>query len=639
MKKRLVAALVIALSLTAFTGCGIISIGQKIAEGTEESASPSPTATPESAEVEPTPTPEIEEVKEPELIFDTAHILIGNTKAYIVDTEGEPVLMFECDENEYFCFAGGDGNRVYVLSQSFDEENQEVKYMLYSLNSEGEMLETPIPYDSVASYYSTVYNGNFYFTKYNEDYEQEIAFYDPHGDAFVNEEEISIVKEIIEKRGFSSLVYGMPSVYTVAENGMIYEEDNDTKAIVLFDKNGGKVHEFKIPYDIGSYEYFGNGYFIGSKYESDEDYNFVSEKMYLVKPDEDFAYCFDERTESKDPVKTVLAVSDGYIYYGLSNYDEIGNQTSCDYYRIKIDESGSVAEKIGSSLSDKHTSTYVQGAKENGFKVIEGNCYYLTFNGSDLEWRVAKTNELGAFEENDLGLLDYHVAMTDFGTTDYVYDQYKDEDGVELAYSRVEKFRLKDDIENSDRINVLIGEKENKFIIYGKDLINDAKELEDTQWLKDWGSSYSYECSVNYVKKICDHYLEVAYSDYIYMGGAHGMGEFFYFLFDLNTGKEVTIRDLYSKGEASFKDLVAGKSVIMANNHKGDGEYMFYDDFLMKSNEEMYDEFYEAIDMDMSIEYGEEGFTLYYPPYLFGPYASGFIPVFISYEDAGISLK
>lgn len=640
MKKKISLLMTLILLLCVFSGCGIFSIGQKVKEGigtTEESTpSPSTESSKPTAEAAATPKPS-EEKAEAELILDTEHTLIGSEAVYLIDSIGNFNLLYEKSKGETIEYAGGDGNRVYVLVSTYDDVKFKTHYMLYSINKDLENLETPIPYDYASAYYSTVYDECFYFRYYDDESNEKCVFYDPNGDAFVEEKDFSIVEEVLSNKDYRRMFGSVPPVYTVADVGKIYAIDEFGK-IAIFDQNGGKVMDYTSPFDIGYYEYQGEGYFIGNYYETDDDYELVTDNHYIFNPEKDIAYCFDQRTNPDEISKEIFGVNDGYIYYGMNNLDDNHDVISRDFFRLKIDPNGAEAEKIGTAITDKHAPDYISGSESSGFKVIDGNAYYLSFNGTDLEWIKASSNGT-SFETASVGVTDYHFAISDFGTISVITDSYKEGDQTYANYY-VEDFKFNSNINNADSLNSVLSNKINGFVNNGKDTVNAVKNDEDNvkEWLSKYGDWYYYSAELSEIKELASHYLQVYYYDYMYMGGAHGMGSNYYIMLDTETGREVNIRDFYSKGEEAFKDLVATKSVEYVNNFNSD-DYVFYDTIVEASDEGKYNEFYEYVSLDINIEFLEDGFNVVYPPYQFGPYASGDIKIFISYEDAGIDFK
>ena len=144
----------------------------------------------------------------------------------------------------------------------------------------------------------------------------------------------------------------------------------------------------------------------------------------------------------------------------------------------------------------------------------------------------------------------------------------------------------------------------------------------------------SYEHTLFDAKIIKDHYLTVDMDGYMYMGGAHGLPFTGHYLFDLNTGKEVTMADLFDGTEEQFKELIATK----VKEHFLSFEDPEYSPYYTTDADELYSSAYEGAAFDMvPIGFNEDGLYIDYQPYQMGPYAAGFIDIDISYDD--INLK
>ena len=137
------------------------------------------------------------------------------------------------------------------------------------------------------------------------------------------------------------------------------------------------------------------------------------------------------------------------------------------------------------------------------------------------------------------------------------------------------------------------------------------------------------ENEVTGVKELGNHYLAVEYSGYWYGGGAHGYPSIEQYLFDLETGKQLTLKDFYMGSEESFKELVAQKTKEDFLSYE-EG----YSPYFSDNASAVYNDAYKYASIEgMLTWFYEDGIEVIYPPYDMGPYASGFISVFISYEE------
>lgn len=106
------------------------------------------------------------------------------------------------------------------------------------------------------------------------------------------------------------------------------------------------------------------------------------------------------------------------------------------------------------------------------------------------------------------------------------------------------------------------------------------------------------------------------------------------YLFDLQTGEQLTFEDFYKGSEEEFKTIIATKVKE---------DYESYEDGSNGNSSEGYP--YSVGDADRAYEaaydsaeytniyFEEDGIIYYFYPYVMGPYSSGFIEIFVSYEE------
>jgi hypothetical protein len=130
------------------------------------------------------------------------------------------------------------------------------------------------------------------------------------------------------------------------------------------------------------------------------------------------------------------------------------------------------------------------------------------------------------------------------------------------------------------------------------------------------------------VEILSDRYIAINMSGYWYGGGAHGMPLRDQLLFDLETGKQMTVEDFYTGSEEDFRRLVAEKTKEDYLSYKNGGPYFAED------ADEAYEDAYNYCTLTGgTTEFTSEGMIYYFTPYALGPYAAGFIDILIPYED------
>ena len=90
-----------------------------------------------------------------------------------------------------------------------------------------------------------------------------------------------------------------------------------------------------------------------------------------------------------------------------------------------------------------------------------------------------------------------------------------------------------------------------------------------------------------------------------------------------------TLADFYDGSDESFRKLVADKTVE---------DFESYDEgmspYFASDSEEIYKQAYESVSLEKCIvTFKNDGIYVSYPPYVMGPYAAGYIDIFISYEE------
>ena len=87
--------------------------------------------------------------------------------------------------------------------------------------------------------------------------------------------------------------------------------------------------------------------------------------------------------------------------------------------------------------------------------------------------------------------------------------------------------------------------------------------------------------------------------------------------------------DFYTGTEKQFKELVAEKTRDYYLSLDPNSNPFYTDD-----EDIIYSDAYDNVYLDDgNIEYLEDGIIYFYPPYLMGPYAAGYIDIFIPYSE------
>ncbi len=517
----------------------------------------------------------------------------------------------------------GDGFLFFSGSRTVDDENT---YFVYALNIDnGNIYDVWKGNSESFIQCCDYYDGKIYidyFLGYDDEgntlgYTEICLGYDEKTDSFEEKKlKISGILDTAHEEGISLRGSAGGPEYDASSLTQAYEEcgfvlGNKESDYVTVDKKGNIT---KLPNLKNVYVYA---------------YNKTS--MIYIQYDDSYVngtVCiYDVKSGSSKPVSgeaksvTFLGQRENEFYYSLNDIEEYG--IAHNYiYRYDSDEDESVL------LYDE---TYVPGSGvtpgTEGFAIGDSCVCYAKFDSSFIKWFTVDTKRFSEPEElYAIGSVD----IFDYGTVDYISNTSTCnlcESPIEENYC--EYFILDDSLsEYAEDINEVL---ENTAILNATtsdEAEFTEEECKEHQEHPDWYLTTD-DVTVSKVSIISDDFLAVNMSGYWYAGGAHGYPSRNQYLFDLNTGEIVTIKDFYTGKEKDFKKLIAEKTKE---------DYLSYDyysnPYFAQDEETVYKDAYEYASLDSGcIEFTQDGIYYYYPPYDMGPYASGFIDVFISYED------
>ena len=329
---------------------------------------------------------------------------------------------------------------------------------------------------------------------------------------------------------------------------------------------------------------------------------------------------------ANDSTKELLAYADGKAYYCVSKENPVILRTNTVY---QFDfNSGNSRE-----LYQKDTipgATDVQPGTQS-FQLVNGKIYFVTLQGTELHWvKVDPDASSISFQDQNLVVGEKNV----FKYGSIINDTYVGRCkycGIPLEEYYGEEFVLDEKYSPvASKINQTLADGLQSRIqsYYEQEVEGTDEDCEDHKenpiiWCT------SIEKEVNKVEILWDQYLTIEYSGYWYAGGAHGMPSDYQRLFDLTTGEELTLKDIYQGSEKSFKKLVAEKTKE---------DFLSYEEgstpYFAEDADEVYEDAYEYAGLtSLNILFHETGISVLYDPYEMGPYASGFIEVSISYEE------
>lgn len=312
-----------------------------------------------------------------------------------------------------------------------------------------------------------------------------------------------------------------------------------------------------------------------------------------------------------DEAGTIYYYESGELEYGIWEYK---------VYRYSMEKEERILLYTVKSVPG--IKEYVPGI--SGFFVKEGTCYYIGTDGADMTWyRFDPDTGTEEMLETDMQLK--HYGYSDYGTVTCKSDTAVCPECGQVLYSvYAECFILDASFPHAEKINACLREDYEQTVDTARQ--REEEEQESCEWHEK--EDYSVETVDQWVKnaeKVGGHYLQVCIEGNWYGGGMHGMPFRDYLLFDLDTGEQIAFQDLYQGSEEEFKELAAAYTV--ADWKKGEKGYF------AQTEEELREEVYGSVTVDMLIRFGEEGVFLEYSPYWLGSFEDGFIEVEIPYED------
>ena len=571
-----------------------------------------------------------EDIKEPqeEKSVEKVDRVLGNDeyRVYFIDGD-KPVLICDLSDSKgYIRNARLIGNSIYVVAYSNDSSKLEL--LVY--DCEGNLVDTAYTGKSgiflnVADYQDKVYIDVYDYTSdsYNS---SEVLIYDPETKKCSRDNELEDVENRIRENKYTFLLSGENSLLRTLEdfNGRIYVKNDNGSIFELDPKSGDIVKEVVA---IGG----------GSWYAAAVSGDYVWVNGYLEDSQEEYCAIYNLKNADCEKIYSGSADNRPEVVCGRNAIFYGYNQTDAYFHPDRqLFMYNAASRKMDILIDEKEkpgVTGYYYSPFMSGATVTDTDYYYLSDYDTKIGWKRYNFADKKVYET---GAFVHEYAWGEFATVDAKksIDYYPDNKDKALYKSYLEVVTIKDSVPNADKINKTLREMDDSFL--------DACENHTTADVLDFDDenywySESNERTLNDIYKIGSHYLVVNYDGYDYYGGAHGMPYRIHVLFDLNTGDEINLTDICSMKDSAFKNLVAMKTVEDWKN--GDNYYYnTYEDNPDYQNE-LFEEAKEYASKDMSVNYLADGIEVEYPPYYLGPYASGYICVFISFEELGININ
>ena len=632
MKRKIIALFLTAsLAAVALAGCGKVdTTGKEDTQAEETEAVAENEAETESSE-------EIETVIEEETTQvqpGEEHLLFvnGYDKFFIVDSKGNKVNeldISELQDSEFTEYTGVTpmeyAEGVLYLAGTYYEGDVFCKDIVaYDLESKEHVAAYKVDKEE---YVNAVdfYNGKVYVATY--DYKgsgdtirtsEKVLEKDAEAlkytvsDSPLNPVLTKISADVQSDKDGAADNYDFRKCFTreLEENG--YLVAYKTGILRLYDENG---NETGYPMDEDDYVSI-----VG--YDSDDI--LINVTRYDIGKTERTLYCFDPKSGEKKIIDdsskaSTILYTDGFLYYYTDLSEEFGINNN-HVYRY---------DPASNSSSLIYETRNVPGAVYNpgitGFTVINGEVYFVDVMDRSFKWVRVNYDESGA-SYTDIYCTLKEIDKLKYGDVEYVSKTVKCPDcDTPLNKEYVEYFVFNDSVAHSAEINAELKAQADLAVENYEDYGTTCEEhLEYPEQF-----CVTEETRVDNIRFIGENYVSVDRSGYWYGGGAHGMPWNDYILFDLTTGEQKSLRDFYSGSDEDFANLMAEVAVRELETNKE-----FSNQVYNNEKEAVEASVKESTTLDnVTIKFEDKGVYVEYMPYVLGPFASGFVDLFVSYEE------
>ena len=214
--------------------------------------------------------------------------------------------------------------------------------------------------------------------------------------------------------------------------------------------------------------------------------------------------------------------------------------------------------------------------------------------------------------------------------TENIYSKIKPEQL--LAYVDAKCLVVDEQFEGAQTINnYLLEYYEDRINEVRKDAVEGYQMIHNETFMGEY--YYGYTSSDPQIGYLDDRWLSFYQEDYFDWGGPHGMPYWISHTFDLQTGRQLGLRDIIQNSEEELKDIVTKYFTELIDQ---DSDAYWQDALtIVREQTTLSSDFYLS----------EEGIHFYFAPYELACYASGFQEVTIPYDafrlraETAITLK
>jgi len=612
----------LAVSLAAvltFGLCACEKAQELPSTSTSVSASTEASVSTETSVTTPEPEPAKEYVETPILVYEdegyTVYVVKGDEKvgSYRIGTRNIGEARFT--HGDYIFL------REYKYDDEYETEGNKYAYKAYNYKTGEETLLTMGEWNgcidiykgkvivTVFNYYAGEYQEYCFDEKTLEPAESELGdFLADIPEAYNN---IVFLNYINYLEGFSIERFLDEMGYIrVRKDGKIYNYDGE--AVNEFDEI---CDEDKENFNL---LYFNEECVV---YETYDGYDYSHRRLV------DQSLITGRRTVITSTFGYISDIEDGVLYFTENEDGEYGLYSRSLY---KYDVKEHMKEKLSTRKS--YPGTY--GELPFGDVIAsDGTVYAVTNDGVTGGWSVLIN---GDFKQIGVGTKTY--THGDNVSIDYVSDTVKCKFCGETIGCYYGEYAILGAGygDKVDAINKTLKEyvenDEEDFLAMEPYFSAKADECEENMHGLEMGM-VTYDLNVSRAFKINDKYVTVESSAYWYGGGAHGYPFIIPRLFDMTTGEQVAFTDIYTGTEEDLKKVVAKATQEYAASFEEDNTPFYASD-----PESIYAVAYDLVSLEtITVTYYKDGLYVEYAPYDMGPYAAGFIEVFVPYKDLGIT--
>lgn len=187
------------------------------------------------------------------------------------------------------------------------------------------------------------------------------------------------------------------------------------------------------------------------------------------------------------------------------------------------------------------------------------------------------------------------------------------------------KLKRKPDVEK--HIKAHYKQEADRFYRYSSGSLLSGAKAEYADSIKNGFPFRPYDAMMTYSVELNEGcILSTYYEQYTYTGGAHGNTVRRSDTWDLQTGAQIRLKDLFPDG-SGYRRLILEQILPMADKHMANNPYVYFNDY-----RELIVKYFNP----QSFYLTPKGLAVYYQLYEIAPYASGIVVFEIPYGNLGV---